>query len=69
MDAHAAEYGKEYLNYQMNRSIVRRMIRKLYLNNIKSFVIGNAVDYGCGSGELLSMLTAESVGFEINEVS
>ena len=60
------EYGKEYTEYQVNRSPIRKMIRKIYLNSIVKKVEGRAIDFGCGIGELLERLPNGSIGFDIN---
>ena len=62
-------YAQEYFDYLQNRSIVRRQIRKLYLNHIRSFCVEETIDFGCGIGELLSLLPEGSIGFEVNHVA
>jgi SAM-dependent methyltransferase len=63
------KYGQEYLNYQTNRSFLRKLIRQIYLNNICKYNIGKAIDFGSGAGELLKKLPSGSLGLEINEES
>jgi len=60
-------YGCSYAAYQLNRSALRKSIRRLYLRNIRRLIEGPAIDFGCGVGELLQILPAGSVGLEINE--
>lgn len=60
------EYSQDYADYQTNRSWVRKFIRSAYLRNIRKHVVGRAVDFGCGIGELLSTLPSGSTGLEIN---
>ena len=60
------EYSEKYKNYQLNRSWLRKVIRKIYLSHTSKFVIGKAVDFGCGVGELLDFLPDGSIGLEIN---
>ena len=60
-------YGKAYKDYQLNRSCFRKLIRRAYLKNVLKYVVGKAIDFGCGVGELLQVLPPGSVGFEINE--
>jgi hypothetical protein len=59
-------YGEAYLEYQVNRSALRKFIRRYYLKNIARHVKGPAIDFGCGAGELLERLPPGSTGFEIN---
>ncbi|MFH1379291.1 MAG: methyltransferase domain-containing protein [bacterium] len=60
-------YNLSYLRYQLNRSPLRKWVRGFYLKNILNNVLGRAVDFGCGAGELLELLGEGSLGFEINE--
>jgi SAM-dependent methyltransferase len=62
-------YSQEYFEYLRNRSSLRKFIRKFYLRDIRKYCIGKSIDFGCGTGELLSMLPTASVGFEINQVA
>ena len=62
-------YGRQYTDYQQNRSFVRKQIRQLYLANILSHVSGPTLDLGCGIGELLEKLPKGSLGTEINQES
>lgn len=62
-------YDKEYFDYLLNRSSFRKYIRGFYLRNIKKYCRGKTIDFGCGVGELLKILPAGSVGFEINKVA
>src|SRR5689334_15237461 len=69
MTASADEiYSKEYFDYLHNRSSFRKMVRTFYLNDIKKYCIGKAIDFGCGVGELLKILPEGSVGYEVNKV-
>jgi len=61
-------YGQEYFNYLHNRSRFRKAIRILYLKDVSSYCEGKTIDFGCGVGELLSLLDEESIGFEVNKV-
>ena len=67
MDA-AAEFGRNYAAEQLRRSRhpLRRLIKRLYLNNVLSDVSGPTIDFGCGAGQLLARLPAGSIGLEIN---
>jgi len=62
-------YGEEYFDYLQQRSPVRRLVRKLYLHDIKSLCSGPTIDFGCGVGELLRILPPDSVGFEVNPLA
>ena len=60
-------YDKEYVEYQAQRSWLRKLIRQFYLKQVLKHVEGEAIDFGCGIGELLAKLPNGSVGFEINK--
>lgn len=66
MDSH---YNESYTAYQINRNFIRKLIRRIYLKNIVRHVKGKAIDFGCGSGELLRLLPPGSIGLDINEAS
>ena len=69
MTATAEEiYSKDYFEYLNNRSSFRKKIRTLYLNDIRKYCIGKTIDFGCGVGELLKILPAGSIGYEVNKV-
>src|SRR6185436_4468474 len=69
MTATAEEiYSQDYFDYLHNRSSFRKRIRTLYLNDIKKYCIGKTIDFGCGVGELLKILPAGSIGYEVNKV-
>ncbi len=59
-------YSQEYFEYLQNRGPFRKLIRKIYLHDIRKFCLGKTIDFGCGVGELLGMLTKDSIGFEVN---
>ena len=63
-----AEFDKNYAVEQLRRSRhpLRRLVRRLYLNNVLNEVSGPTIDFGCGAGQLLARLPAGSVGLEIN---
>jgi len=63
------KYDQEYTNYQLKRSWFRKKARNIYLKNTLRFVIGKTIDFGCGIGELLSLLPEGSIGYEINEAT
>src|SRR5687767_2692362 len=62
-------YAREYFEYLQHRGRLRRIIRRIYLWDIQSYCSGKTIDFGCGVGELLSMLPKGSIGFEVNEVA
>lgn len=62
-------YGEDYTKYQVNRISLRFFIRNFYLKNILKFVKGKCIDFGCGSGDLLSRLPEGSAGTDINKSS
>jgi SAM-dependent methyltransferase len=63
------KFDQQYTDYQLNRSVIRKMIRKGYLYYHRSLGIGTALDFGCGIGELLSILPEGSRGLEVNPAS
>lgn len=62
-------YGESYTQYQLQRSWLRKVVRKFYLSSATNKLKGPTVDFGCGVGELLQRLPAGSVGLEINSMS
>ncbi len=62
-------YDKEYFEYLLHRGFIRKMVRKIYLRDIRSYCIGKTMDFGCGTGELLKILPKASTGFEVNPVA
>lgn len=60
------EYNKNYTEYQSQRGWLRWYLRIPYLNNILKHVTGKTIDLGCGTGRLLSLLPAGSIGLDIN---
>lgn len=62
-------YGDEYFTYLQQRSPIRRLVRTVYLKDIRKHCMGPTIDFGCGIGELLKILPAGSVGFEVNPVA
>jgi SAM-dependent methyltransferase len=63
------EYNREYTQYQLERSWLRKVIRRSYMNHTAAFVRGRAIDFGCGIGDLLKMLPPGSLGLEINKAT
>jgi hypothetical protein len=62
-------YSEDYLKYQVNRSWLRKTIRKLYLWQVRKYILGNVIDFGCGVGEHLSTFNKDSLGLEINKAT
>ncbi len=63
------QFDEAYTFYQLDRSPLRKIVRRLYLNNVSKHVVGKAIDFGCGIGELLSRLPAGSIGLEVNNAT
>jgi trans-aconitate methyltransferase len=63
------EYGEDYARYQLERSWLRKLVRRIYLQSAALQLKGATVDLGCGVGELLSRLPGGSIGLDINPVS
>lgn len=66
-NTNASTFDEKYTEYQLNRSILRKFIRKLYLRHAASLCLGKTIDFGCGVGEHLNFLEAGSIGLEVNE--
>lgn len=63
-------YDQEYTEYQLKkRSFIRSFIRNIFLKNTLKYVKGRAIDFGCGVGELLALLSSGSLGFDVNETT
>ncbi len=60
-------FNESYLQYQTNRSWIRKIIRNIYLWQVQRLVIGDTIDFGCGIGEQLSLFSKSSIGLEINK--
>lgn len=63
------QYGEDYARYQLDRSWLRKLVRRIYLQSAAAQLAGPTVDLGCGVGELLSRLPEGSLGLDINPVS
>ncbi|MBU1109822.1 MAG: class I SAM-dependent methyltransferase [Candidatus Riflebacteria bacterium] len=60
------EYNENYAKYQSQKGWLRWYLRTPYLNNVLKHVTGKTIDLGCGTGRLLSLLPAGSLGLDIN---
>ncbi|MCK7579240.1 MAG: hypothetical protein MZV65_28260 [Chromatiales bacterium] len=62
------QYNAAYAERQLQRrrSMLRRLVKILYLRNILKDVKGPTVDFGCGAGQLLERLPPASLGLEVN---
>lgn len=65
----SVEYDARYTAYQMERSWLRRQVRRLYLSSAARQLRGPTLDFGCGIGELLERLPAGSRGLEYNQAT
>lgn len=61
-------FDKKYADEQITRSqsTFRKTIKYFYLENILKYVVGPAIDFGCGAGQLLAKLPPHSLGLELN---
>ncbi|MBF0312104.1 MAG: hypothetical protein HQK52_01740 [Oligoflexia bacterium] len=59
-------FSKDYCDFQSSRSLLRRVIRRVYINGIAKVVRGDAIDFGCGVGVFLKKLSKKSIGLEVN---
>jgi len=63
-------YNKSYQEYQLKkRSWLRELVRNFYLKHIVKYIKGATIDFGCGVGELLSLLPPGSVGYDVNKAA
>jgi len=62
-------FDQRYTQYQTQRSVLRRFVRRAYLTSARSQLSGPTLDFGCGVGELLSTLPAGSMGLEYNRAT
>lgn len=63
------EFDSEYTRYQLNRSALRKFVRRIYLRRACTQLRGRTLDFGCGVGELLSNLAPGSKGLEYNKAT
>ena len=63
------EFGQDYTDYQANRSLLRKWVRRAYLRSAAAQLTGPTLDFGCGVGELLERLPAGSHGLEYNQAT
>ena len=63
------EFDQEYTDYQANRSLLRKWVRRAYLRSAAAQLTGPTLDFGCGVGELLERLPAGSRGLEYNQAT
>lgn len=68
-DSPADAYGEAYTLRQLERSRLRKLIRRLYLRRTVAQLHGPTIDFGCGIGELLARLPPGSVGLDVNPAS
>jgi SAM-dependent methyltransferase len=63
-----SEFTEAYAIEQLRRSRnpFRRLIKQFYLDAVVPDVIGPAIDFACGAGQLLARLPQWSVGVEVN---
>ena len=68
MVSEISEFGSAYAAEQLRRSRhpLRRLIKKFYLDRVVRELRGPTIDFGCGAGQLLARLPADSVGLEVN---
>jgi len=62
-------FDEGYTDYQVNRSLLRKLVRRVYLRSAASLLEGPTLDFGCGVGELLAKLPPGSKGLEYNKVT
>ena len=63
-------FDEHYASEQQRRSRnrLRRFVKNFYLQHVLADVKGASIDFGCGAGQMLRLLPAGSVGFELNPV-
>ncbi|MEJ7746737.1 MAG: methionine biosynthesis protein MetW [Luteimonas sp.] len=62
-------FDADYTDYQVNRSALRKIVRRAYLRSAASLLQGPTLDFGCGAGELLAQLPKGSKGLEYNQAT
>ncbi len=62
-------FAEPYLEYQLNRSKIRKWVRKAYIRQAHRHVITPVIDFGCGIGDHLESFGEGSVGLEVNRAS
>lgn len=62
-------FDKRYTEYQIDRSGLRKLVRRAYLRSARAKLSGPTLDFGCGIGELLETLPAGSMGLEYNQAT
>ena len=61
------KYNSDYTELLIPKSKVRSFIRRsFYIKNILNFVNDKTIDFGCGVGEILKYLPADSIGIDPN---
>jgi len=63
-----ALYSDDYLAYQRDRNWFRKWLRQFYIRHAVNHLIPPVIDFGCGIGEHLIQLGADSIGIEVNQV-
>lgn len=63
------KFDARYTEYQSSRSLLRKLVRRIYLRSAAAQLQGPTLDFGCGIGELLRRLPAGSRGLEYNEAT
>ncbi|WP_372372259.1 class I SAM-dependent methyltransferase [Xanthomonas sp. NCPPB 1638] len=63
------EFDSAYTQYQLNRSRIRKLVRRIYLQSAQTLLRGPTLDFGCGVGELLERLPDGSRGLEYNRAT
>lgn len=61
-----ASFTGDYTRYQLQRSFLRKFVRRAYLRSAVRKLVGPTLDFGCGVGELLARLPIGSRGVEYN---
>jgi SAM-dependent methyltransferase len=63
------KFDARYTEYLSNRSLLRKLVRRIYLRSAAAQLQGPTLDFGCGIGELLRRLPAGSRGLEYNKAT
>ena len=63
------KFDARYTEYQSNRSLLRKLVRRIYLRSASAQLQGPTLDFGCGIGELLRRLPRGSRGLEYNRAT
>lgn len=63
------KYDEEYTKILLSPTWLGKKLLYFYTMNTIKYVKGNAIDFGCGTGNILRKMSKDSIGFDINQSS